>query len=46
MKKDKQLQAANQKVKTIVAKAVEAFQQTKEYNTILFSWYYKGFELL
>jgi len=37
VKKDKQLQAANQKVKTIAAKAVEAFQQIEEYNTILFS---------
>ena len=30
----------------IAAKAVKAFQQTKEYNTVLFSWYYMGFELL
>ena len=43
---DEQLQATNQRAKTIAAKAVEAFQQTKEYNTVLFSWYYKGFELL
>ena len=33
-------------MKTIAAKSVEAFQQTNEYNTVLFSWYYKGFELL
>jgi len=33
-------------VKTVAAKSVDAFQQTKEYNTMLFSWYYKGFELL
>ena len=26
--------------------AIRAFQLTKEYNTVLFSWYYKGFELL
>ena len=30
----------------MVAKSVEAFLQTEEYNTMLFSWYYKGFELL
>ena len=30
----------------VAAKFVEAFQQTEEYNTVLFSWYYKGFELL
>ena len=44
--KDEQLVAANQKVKSIVAKAVHAFQLTDEYNMVLFSWYYKGFELL
>ena len=46
LEKDEQLQAAKEKVKTISAKAVEAFQQTEEYNIVLFSWYYKGFELL
>ena len=35
-----------EKIKTVTAKAIEAFQQTEEYNTVLFSWYYKGFELL
>ena len=25
---------------------MEAFQLTEEYNTILFSWYFKGFEFL
>ena len=35
--KDEQLAAA---------KAIEGFQQTEEYNTVLFSWYFKGFELL
>lgn len=30
----------------IVVKSIEAFQQTEEYNTVLFSWCYKGFELL
>ena len=37
---------ANQKMKSSMAKAVHAFQLTDEYNTILFSLYYKGFELL
>ena len=46
LEKDEQLQATKEKLKTITAKAVEAFQQTEKYNTVLFSWYYKGFELL
>ena len=46
LEKNEQLQAAKEKLKTIATKAVEAFQQTEEYNTVLFSWYYKGFELL
>ena len=33
-------------MKAIVAKAVLAFQSIDEYNTILFQWYFKGFELL
>ena len=33
-------------MKTIAARSVEAFQQTEEYSTVLFSWYFKGFELL
>ena len=33
-------------MKVVVAKAVTAFQTTDEYNTILFQWYFKGFELL
>ena len=33
-------------MKNAMAKAIHAFQLTDEYNTILFSWYYKGFELL
>ena len=33
-------------MKVTVAKAVTAFQTTEEYNTILFLWYFKGFELL
>ena len=46
LEKNEQLQAAKEKLKTIAAKVVEAFQQTEEYNIVLFSWYYKGFELL
>ena len=46
LEKDEQLQAIKEWVKTVAAKAVEAFQQTDVYNTVLFSWYYKGFELL
>ena len=44
--KDKQLAAARERAKGLAAKAVEGFQQTNEYNTVLFSWYFKGFELL
>ena len=44
--KDELLAAAAQKMKVTVAKAVTAFQTTNEYNTILFQWYFKGFELL
>ena len=32
--------------KGLAAKAIEGFQQTEEYNTVLFSWYFKGFKLL
>ena len=46
LEKDKQLAAAREKIKGIAAKAVKGFQQTEEYNTVLFSWYFKGFELL
>ena len=46
LEKDEQLLAAREKIKMVVAKSVEAFQQTKEYNIVLFSWYYKGFEHL
>ena len=38
LEKDEQLLAAKKKLKTITAKAVEATQQTNEYNTVLFSW--------
>ena len=37
LEKDEQLLAAREKLKTIAAKAVEAFQQTDKYNTMLFS---------
>ena len=45
LEKDEQLQVAKEKIKIVAAKAIEAFQQIKEYITVLFSWYYKGFEL-
>ena len=44
--KDEQLVGARERAKGLAAKAVEGFQQTDEYNTVLFSWYFKGFELL
>ena len=37
LENDEKLLAAKEKIKTIAAKAVEAFQQTNEYNTVLFS---------
>ena len=46
LEKDEQLLGAKKKLKTIAARFVEAFQMTNEYNTDLFSWYFKGFELL
>ena len=46
LEKDEQLATAKEKIKGITAKAVEGFQQTEKYNTVLFSWYFKGFELL
>ena len=46
LEKEEQLQAAKERVKTIAAKSVKAFQQTDKYNTVLFNWYYKGFKLL
>ena len=30
----------------MATKAIQAFQLIEEYNTMLFSWYYKGFEFL
>ena len=44
--KDDLLANAGQRMKIAVAKAIIAFQTTKEYNTILFQWYFKGFKLL
>uniref|UniRef100_A0A7N2M5S4 Uncharacterized protein n=1 Tax=Quercus lobata TaxID=97700 RepID=A0A7N2M5S4_QUELO len=44
--KDELLALAGQRMKAAIAKAVLAFQSTDEYNTILFQWYFKGFELL
>ena len=46
VQKDEQLQSANQKIKTVAANAIQAFQLTEECNIVLFNWYYKGFELL
>ena len=46
LEKDEQLATAREKIKGTIAKVVEGFQQTKEYNIVLFSWYFKGFELL
>ena len=37
LEKDEQLLTLRERLKTIAAKAVEAFQQTEEYNTMLFS---------
>ena len=44
--KDEQIADARERAKGLATKAVEGFQQTEEYNTVLFSWYFKGFELL
>ena len=44
--KDEQLAVARERAKGLAAKAIEGFQQTEEHNTVLFSWYFKGFELL
>ena len=37
LEKDERLRVAREKIKGIAAKAVEGFQQTEEYNTVLFS---------
>ena len=44
--KDEQNATAKERAKALAAKAVEGFQQTEEYNNVLFNWYFKGFELL
>ena len=46
LEKDKQLLVAKEKLMTIAARSIESFQQTNEYNTVLFSWYFKGYKLL
>ena len=46
LEKDKQLLGIRESLKTIAVRSVEAFQTTDEYNSVLFSWYFKGFELL
>ena len=46
LEKDEQLLGVRESLKTIAARSVEPFQTTDEYNSVLFSWYFKGFELL
>ena len=46
LEKDEQFLGAKESLKTIATKSVEAFQTTDKYNSMLFSWYFKGFELL
>ena len=46
LEKDEQLLGVKESLKTIAVRSVEAFQTTDEYNSVLFSWYFKGFELL
>ena len=46
LEKDEQLLGVRESLKTIAARSVEAFQTTDGYNSVLFSWYFKGFELL
>ena len=46
LEKDEQLLGAKENLKTIAARSVEVFLQTNKYNTVLFSWYFKGFERL
>lgn len=44
--KDKQLQAAKREALKARDEAMQAFQQTDEYNDVLLGWYFKGFKLL
>ena len=46
LEKDEQLLGIKESLKTIATRSVEAFQTTDEYNSVLFSWYIKGFKLL
>ena len=46
LEKDEQLLGVKESLKTIAARSIEAFETTDEYNSVLFSWYFKGFELL
>ena len=46
LEKDEQLLGVKESLKTIASRSVEAFQTTDEYNSVLFNWYFKGFELL
>ena len=44
LEKDEQFLGVKESLKTIATKSVEAFQTTDKYNSMLFSWYFKGFE--
>ena len=46
LEKDEQLLGSKESLKTITPRSIEAFQMTDEYNTVLFNWTFKGFELL
>ena len=46
LEKDEQLLGVKDSLKTIAARSIEAFETTDEYNSVFFSWYFKGFELL
>ena len=46
LEKDEQFLGVQESLKTIATKSVEAFQTTDKYNSMLFSWYFKGFKLL
>ena len=46
LEKDEQLLGVKDSLKTIAARSIKAFETTDEYNSVFFSWYFKGFELL
>ena len=46
LEKDEQLLGSKESLKMIAVRSIEAFQMIDKYNTVLFSWYFKGFELL